>query len=170
MHQIEILRAPYVPQLFFWIFGACFQLKIPMYLSRRILFSLLKLKNKSLFLKVRTKFSWTNTLEFWAEIMPQKSKKKKLKNIRSPQNFDLMHSLGAKYIHFKSGLVKPDYLQRSYLGDLNEPCQPNFSINMCGRQCRFWGSCNLGLDLFPERCVSYSSTSSIPVLRPGIFI
>ena len=86
-----------------------------------------------------------------------KNPKKKLKNIRSPQNFDLMHSLGAKYIHFKSGLVKPDYLQKSYLGDLNEPCQPNFSINMCGRQCRFWGSCNLGLDLFPERCDQYSA-------------
>ena len=61
---------------FFQIFGACFQPKILTYLSRRFLLSLLKIKNKFLFSKVTTNFSWTHTLEFWAEIMPQKSEKK----------------------------------------------------------------------------------------------
>ena len=71
---------------FFRIFGACFRPKIPTCMSRRILLSLLKLKNKWLFLKVKTKFSWTNMLEFWAENMPQKSKKK-VEEHKEPSEF-----------------------------------------------------------------------------------
>ena len=152
MHQIEILRAPYVLQLFFLDFWGMFSAQNSnIFVQENFVFTF---KKSNLFFNFKSDnnilpdkyigiLSWKHA---------PKIQKKKLKNIRSPQNFDLMHSLGAKYIHFKSGLVKPDYLQKSHLGDLNEPCQPNFSINMCGRQCRFWGSCNLGLDLFPERC------------------
>ena len=61
---------------FFWIFGACFEPKILMYLSRRILFHFSKKTLIFLIFKSDKKFSWTDTLEFWAEKMPKKSKKK----------------------------------------------------------------------------------------------
>ena len=71
---------------FFWIFGACFQLKIPTYLSRRILSSLFKKAIYFLISKVTTKFSWTYKLEFWAENMPQKSEKK-VEEHKAPSEF-----------------------------------------------------------------------------------
>ena len=147
---------------FFWIFGAWFQLKIPTYLSGRILLSLLKLKNKLPFLKVKTKFSWTNMLEFWAENMPQKSKKKKLKNIRSPQNFDLMHTLW-KYTY--TSQVKPDYLPKSQVGDLNEPCQLIISIHMFDPQWHFWGWSDFALDFLPERCERFGHKTTTKSLH-----
>ena len=121
-----------------------------MYVSKRNLLSLLKKEIYFLFSKVTTKIFWTNTLEFWAENMPQKSKKK-LKNIRSPQNFDLMHTLW-KYTY--TSQVKPDYLPKSQVGDLNEPCQLIISIHMFGPQWHFWGWSDFALDFLPERCDS----------------
>ena len=79
---------------FFWIFGACFQPKNPTYLSGRILLSLLKLKNKLSFFKSEDKILLDKYVRILGWKHAPKIQKKKLKNIRSPQNFDLIHSLG----------------------------------------------------------------------------
>ena len=100
-----------------------------------------------------------------------KIQKKKLKNIRSPQNFDLMHTLW-KYTY--TSQVKPDYLPKSQVGDLNEPCQLIISIHMFDPQWHFWGWSDFALDFLPERCVIpsalllvipyHNSNSRVPII------
>ena len=76
MHRIEILRAPYVLQLFFSDFWGMFSAQNSNVFVQEFFFSLLKTVIFLLFSKMKTNFSWTNTSEFWAENMPQKSEKK----------------------------------------------------------------------------------------------
>ena len=96
MHQIEILRAPYVLQLFFPDFLGIFsalnsnvfvQDNFFITFEKSYFFIIFKNENKFLLDKYFGILGWKNA---------QKIRKKKLKNIRCPQNFDLMHSFMRK--------------------------------------------------------------------------
>ena len=76
MHQIEILRAPYVLQLFFSDFLGIFSAQnSEVFVQEKFVF-IFENNKKITFFKSNKKLSWTNTLEFGAEKMPKKSEKK----------------------------------------------------------------------------------------------
>ena len=128
MHQIEILRAPYVLQILFSDFWGMFSVQnsnvfvqenFVLTFKKSDLFFNFKSKNKILLDKYIGILSWKHA---------PKTQKKKLKNIRSPQNFDLMHSFCLFPRSTYVANFKINFLKNSDLGDLNEPCLMNFNV------------------------------------------
>ena len=128
MHQIKILRAPYVLQLFFLDFWGMIsaqnsnvfvQENFVLTFKKSDLFFNFKSENKILLDKYIGILSWKHA---------PKIQKKKLKNIRSPQNFDLMHRFCLFPRSTYVANFKIYFLKNSDLGDLNEPCLMNFNV------------------------------------------